>query len=308
MDRGLVLGLVLAAGCSARLKDNPTTDAPVQHDSPVHVDSSIDSATDAYVFGAWSAPNGVPGASDSTLNIDDETLNSQQTELYFGIIDPGLAGSPKQLWMMNRATAADPWGSPVRLDASFNVGGTTPPTEESPRFSPDDLKIYFGRGGDIYYATRSAIGQPWTTPVQLPTVSTANYEKWFAVCNGNYYLVARNSGSGTPVRLYEGQLGAGSDTLSALSGTTGNDIGSFLSADCTTAYWASNRSGTTQIYTSTRTAPGASWQPTTMLDTEFGTSTDNEDPWLSPDGRTFYFASTRYGGTNVNKGVFYSTR
>ena len=310
MDSRLVLGvLLLASACSARLKDGDGIDAAGTKDA--HPDSkAIDGAPDAYVFGPWGSPTGVTGASNSTLNTDDETLSSTMTEIYFGIIDTALTGSPKQLWMMSRQSVTDAWGSPTRLDSSFNVGGTTPPTEESPRLSPDDLTLYFGRGGDIYYATRSTVGQPWSTPQQLPTVSTANYEKWFAVCTGGYFLVVRNTGSGTPYHLYEGQLGNGAGTMAAeLAGAAGSETGSFLTSDCLTTYFASTRDGTTtQLYTATRSAPGATWSTPTLLDTQFGTSTDNEDPWLSPDQRTFYFASARYGGTDTNKGVYCSTR
>jgi len=310
MDSRLVLGVLLATACSARLKDGETTDAPAQGDA--RPDShAADAAPDAFVFGPWGSASGVPGASDSTLNTDDETLNSTMTELYFGIVDTATAGTPKQLWKMTRAAATDAWGTPTKLGTNFNDPGTTAvPTEESPRFSPDDLTIYFGRGGDIWYATRTAVGQPWSAAQMLPTVSTANYEKWFAVCTGGYYLVVRNSGAGTAYHLYQGQLGAGTDTLvSELAGATGNETGAFLTADCLTTYFASSRDGTTtQLYTATRSAPGATWSTPTLLPDEFGTSTDNEDPWLSPDQRTFYFASARYGGTNTNKGVYCSTR
>jgi hypothetical protein len=308
MDGRLVLGLVLACGCSAHLNDGTGQSDAAPHGDARPDTRAIDGVPDAYVFGPWGAPTTVTGAADPAQNIDDETLDSTMTELYFGIVDPALTGSPKQLWMMTRATAADPWGTPTRMDATFNVVAATPPTEESPRLSPDDKTLYFGRGGDIYFSTRSAVGQPWSPPLQLATVSTANYEKWFAVCAGGYYLVARNTGAGTAFHLYQGQLG-GSDALATeLAGTTGSETGTFLTSDCTTTYFASGRSGTTQLYTAMRSAPGATWSAPSVLTAEFGTSTDNEDPWLSPDARTFYFATTRFGGTNTNKAVYCSTR
>src|SRR5262249_47469160 len=147
--------------------------------NPPPPDSSIDGP-----LPAWNSPAMVPGAADSTLNIDDETLNSTQTEMYFGIVDAALG--VKQLWLMTRNTSADPWGSPTKLGTDFNIGGTAPLQSESPRLTADDLTIYFGRDGDIYTATRSAVGSPWSTPTIVSGVSTANYEKWLAVCNGGY--------------------------------------------------------------------------------------------------------------------------
>lgn len=308
MDSRLVLGVLLASACNAHLKDgSEQTDAASPKDGRVDVAVAVDGPPDAYVFGPWGQAQPVTGANSATLNIDDETLSSQMTELYFAQVDAAITGTPKQLWMMTRSSAADAWGAPARMDSTFNATGTTVPQEESPRLSPDDLTIYFGRGGDIYYATRTAVGQPWTTPQPLTEVNTAGYEKWFAVCTGGYYLVSRNTGTGTPTHVYDGQLGHG-DTLSTLSGTTGNDISNFLTADCNTAYFASSRSGTTQVYTATRSAASSPWSAVVELETELGAATDNEDPWLSPDGRTIYFASERFGGTNVNKGIYCSTR
>ena len=303
MDRCLVLGAALACACNAHLGDTPG-DAGKQPDGAKPGDArAADGPPDA--LPAWSMPQAVTGAAAMGQNIDDDTLSSTQTEMYFAIVDATLG--VKQLWMMSRANAAAAWGTPAKLDTTFNVGGTTPPQEESPRLSPDDKTIYFGRGGDIYYATRTAVGAPWTTPQILSSVSTGNYEKWFALCDSNYYMVARDSGANTPTHLYVGQIGSGDTLASELAGTTGNDISSFLTADCLTTYFASSRSGQTQIYTATRTSPTASFTSPTLV-TDFGTAPDNEDPWLSPDGLAFYFASERFGGTNTNKGVYGSTR
>src|SRR6266568_4447075 len=98
MDSRLVLGLALACACNAHLDDKVGADAPVHPDS--RPNPATDAGPDAFVFGPWSTPTAVPGASDSTLNIDDETVSSQLTEAYFGIVDTALTGTPKQLWVM----------------------------------------------------------------------------------------------------------------------------------------------------------------------------------------------------------------
>jgi hypothetical protein len=265
---------------------------------------SIDGPPDA--LPAWSAPVTVPGAASATLNIDDETLNSTQTEIYFAQVDATLG--VKQLWWMSRASANVNWsGSPALMDATFNIVTTTPTQEESPRLSPDDLTLYFGRGGDIYYATRTSPGAAWSTPVALTSVNTTSYEKWFAICDNGYFMVSRENGTTQGQDLFEGQLGTGIGTVVTELNSTSNETSTFLSKDCLTTYFASNRSTTTQIYVATRTNPTATWTAPTVV-TDFGMSPDNEDPWLSQDGLTFYFASQRFGGTNTNKGVYCSSR
>lgn len=304
MDVRLVLGLAMLCACNAKLSDGPSTDASTDgssRDGHTFLDAGGDAA-----LGAWGTPSAVTGASDPTLSTDDETLSSTQTEMYFGIVDTALPGSPKQLWMMTRASPAAAWGTPTKLGASFNVGGTTPPSEESPRLSPDDLTIYFGRAGNIYSATRGSVGGTWSTPTMLPaTINNGNYAKWLAACNGGHYMVSRaNTPNGQD--FYQGTLGGAAPTLVAELNSTSNETSTFLSADCLTTYFASNRGGSTQIYTATRTSVGSAWTAPTVLDTTFGTSTDNEDPWESTDHRAFFFATVR--APDTNKAVWTSTR
>ncbi|MGE5180991.1 MAG: hypothetical protein ACM31C_02970 [Acidobacteriota bacterium] len=303
MGSRFVLGALLLCACNAHLGDTPSDASGKPPDAQLGSDARpADAAIDA--LPAWGPPVGVPGASDSTLNIDDDTLNSRQTELYFGEVDATLG--VKQLWLMTRATPADAWGAPAKLDATFNVGGTTPPAEESPRLAPDDKTIYFGRGGDIYYATRTAVGQAWSTPQPLAEVNTADYEKWLAVCDNGYYMVSRGTAANGQ-DLFEGQLGGGAAVPATELNSTANEISTFLTSDCKTTYFASNRSGTTTyVYTATRADTSSAWTSPAQV-TDFGT-TELEDPWLSPDGLVFYFASQRYGGTNTNKGIYCSAR
>jgi Tol biopolymer transport system component len=134
----------------------------------------------------------------------------------------------------------------------------------------------------------------------VPAVSTSTaYEKWLAVCTGSYFLVARAGD------LYEGQLGQ-AGTAAAELNSTASETSTYLSPDCLTTYFASARGGTTQLYTATRTAVDQPWTtPVEVTDADdAGATTDNEDPWISPDLRTFVFASNR-GGT---EDVYITTR
>jgi hypothetical protein len=312
VGRFSLLVCLVASACSAKLggqsSDGPT--APVI-DGPVHVDAAIDSPmVDA--LPAWSAPAAVPGANAPTMNIDDETLSNSQLEIYFGIIDDSLTGDPKQLWMMSRPTVNDAWGSAMELDSAFNapaVGSGDAPTEEGPRLTPNDLTLYWGRDGTIYAATRTTTSDPWTVQGPVTQVNTAGeYGKWLAVCDNGYFMISRANGSNGQ-DFYEGQLGGnnGPGTVVTELNSTANETSTFLSNDCLTTYFASSRSGSSQIYTATRPTVASTWTTPTEVAT-FDTATDDEDPWISNDQLTFYFASTRFGGTNDNKGVFVSTR
>jgi hypothetical protein len=239
--------------------------------------------------------------SDPTVSQDDVTLNSTLTELYFK--KHGASGTNDLFWM-TRASPADMWGAPTEL-TQLN----TTLQEESPRLSPDDLTLYFGRGGDILTSTRATTTSPWSAPVALTEVNTGAYEKWLAVCDNNYFLLSRavTRAAGTDQDLFVGRLdGTDAGTLSAALSTDGtNEISSFLSTDCKTAFYTSNRGGQPQIYTATRPDPTSPFGTSTLYE-QFGTATDDEDAWMSEDQRTFYFASIRNG--SANKAIYMSTR
>jgi hypothetical protein len=248
---------------------------------------------------AWSTPTPVPGASDPSQDTDNETLDTAMTEMYFTIVDNTINNGTKQMWTMSRASVADAWGAPKRLDVV-----NTPMQTESPRLSPDDLTLYFGRNGNIYTSTRTAVGQPWGTPSALASVNTGAYVKWMAVCDGDYFVLSRDNGSVQGQDLFEGKLGEAGSAAMELNSRQ-DEISSFLSKDCLTLYFASNRAGSIQMYTATRTSPTSTWS-TPSLVTDFGMAPTNKDGWLSDDEHTFYFASIRDG--DMLRAVYMSTR
>ena len=305
MGSRLVLGALALCACNARLG---STNGGGPDSGSGHADAArqLDGAgnnIDA-ALGAWGTPASVTGADTAGINQDDPTLNSTQTELYFKKLNNN-ATPDYDLYWMTRPTPNDAWGAPMPL-TQLN----TTLTEESPRLSPDDTHLYFGRGGDIFVATRAQNGDPWGAPTPVAEVNTAAYEKWFAICNGNYFMVSRavaRANATTDQDLFLGHLdGTDPGTVSnELSATGFSEISSFLSVNCNTAYFASNRSGQTMIYTATRNDPSQPFGQPAPYE-YFGTATDDEDPWESADQHTFVFASIRNGSTT--KMVYESTR
>jgi hypothetical protein len=240
------------------------------------------------------------GRAATTAAEDDVTLSSDALELIFAI--QGTVG--KDLLYTSRPSKSDPWAALVMLP--FDSDNSS---EETPRFSADDRALYFAsdRAGtatlDIYIVRRPERGSSlWGTPVRLDAVSTDQLvEKWFMPCGNDRYVMAQGSPTaGTD--LVEGILGGDAPNVIAELSSTENDTGPFVTPDCLTIYFASNRSGASRIYTSRRTAVTEPWPaPAPVLDFPVaGTSDGEEDPWLSPDGRTFAFAH--------DKDIYLSTR
>ncbi len=290
MGGRLALVAVLAA-CSAKLhQGGEQPDAALADgQNRTHLDAPAADAPPS--LGPWGTPQPIPGASDPALAEDDGTPNQALTELYFGIVN---ANTAKDLYMMTRASASDPWGAKQLLAQSAG-------NDESPRLSLDELTLYYGRNGDIYQMTRPTLTSAWSAPSIVPAVNvvgSATYEKWMAVCDNNYYMLVRDAD------LWEGTLGSAPTLVSSLS-TAGSETSTWLSKDCLTVMFARTPSGgQTDLYISTRASTTAPWPAATPLP-EFNTTTYNEeDPWMSNDQRTFVFASNA-GGT---KDLYMSTR
>jgi hypothetical protein len=291
--------VVFLAGCGARIDGGAATDA-ASSDAAGDAASAADAAVDSPApLGPWSPPAKVAMAS-TLADEDDVTLSSDALEIVFAI--DGSDG--KDLYYASRLTRSGEWTAAAKLP--FDGAMTS---EETPRFSADDRTLYFAsdRGGngalDIYMVTRSpAAPAEWSAPVPLDAVNTKGLvEKWFMPCADNRYVMAQGEpGSGTD--LVEGTLDGDAPPPIAVHNSPDNDTGPFVTPDCLTLYFASNVSGATVIYTSQRRAPTEAWErPTEVREFAIEGSIDNEeDPWLSPDGRTFAFAGA--------KDIYLSTR
>jgi hypothetical protein len=305
MVRGLAL-IALLCGCEARLgqiqTDTTGGDAtPAPGDGNSTGDGNSGPPADAAPLGAFTTPVEITNTAGTGASVDDPTMTSDELDIVYAVQASGA--STKQLWEITRTTTSSPWSTPVERD-ELNIGTS----EESPRFSLDNNTIYYGVDGDIYQATRSAIGQAFGAPQKVTTISTSAYEKWMAICTGNVVMVSRGNPTTANMDLFEGTLTGGANTVDTVLNSADSEISTFLSKDCLTVYYASNRSGQSQLYTSTRTAVGQPWATPTTLDPPLSPSdaTDNEDPWLSIDQRTFLFASIRGGGTT--KQLYIATR
>jgi Tol biopolymer transport system component len=322
---GLSLLSLLFGGCEANisgapadanLRDaaSPSFDAPGPGsgaDDAAAADASpapFDVSPDALVLGAWSTPTRLIEVA-STTSRDDVTLSSNQLELFFSL---STGDGSKDLYHAARALVTDSFGTPVRLPFNSASG------DETPRLSADDRTLYFAtsRNGnlDVFQVTRAVAGSTttWGTAVSIDNpvdnqVNTGQVEKWFMPCatpdgRTDHYLMTRGPTDGD-TDLFEGTLGNEPVLIDVLSSPQ-DEIGTFVSADCKTIYFASSRSGSMRIYTAQRQAVTDPWPSPTLVTDFAALGGAQEDPWLSADQRTFAFTSDA-GGV---KDIYVSTR
>lgn len=280
---GRLLGLLLAlSACKAQISDGA--------DGGFRSSDTGVSDTTSPPLGPWGTPMRHPSASDTVLSEDDGSLRSDGLEMVFAIAN-AADGNLKDLYTTSRASLADAW-TPATL-LPFSVTGAS---DETPRFSPDGLTLYFasGRPGglgnlDIYSVTRLTLTAAWSAPTPVAGPNSTLLEKWYTPCGNKYLVIAGGD-------IAEGDIGSAPVVSTVLSDPATNETGPFLTPDCLTTYFASPRTPPTKIYMSTRASMTDPWSAPVVFDEFAAIGGDQEDPWMSPDMRIFSFVSN-VGGT-----------
>lgn len=291
--RGLAVIAIALTGCEARLGGDVVDDA-LPGDGPLF---SGDTSEPDAPLGDFGQPQLITVAGDQALPEDDGSLSHSGLELVFAVASNGQ----KDLFYTSRPNLQSAFGPATKLPLS---GATT--SEETPRFSDDDLTLYFAKtvgtnNLDIHQVTRPNAGVPnFGTATVVPGVNSAGVDKWFMPCVDNRYLIIIGADIG------EGVRGQGAPTLVAELNSPQGETGPFVTKDCLNVTFASGRGGTTQLYTSSRTAVGQPFSTPVLLDiASFAMlGGQQQDPFISDDNRTFVFVSD-IGGTND---VYISTR
>jgi len=105
--------------------------------------------------GVFGPANLVPGV-NSLVDDGQPNLSRDGLELYFYSARSNVSGVPKDndIYVSTRASASDPWSTPINLGTDVNSGAS----ETRPSLSWDGTTLYFGstRAGsnDIYVTTR----------------------------------------------------------------------------------------------------------------------------------------------------------
>ncbi len=305
-----VLSLV-AAGCErpgpvandpSSLRLDITAGAESEWSEPVHLD----------------APINTPNADQSPA------LSPDGLSLYLASDRPGTFGGV-DLWVSRRASRNSDWGTPVNLGASINSSSL----ESGPNLSPDGHLLFFqsnrpgGQGSnDIYVSRRPDTDDDfgWEPPVNLgPDVNTAAAEvaPWYQQRDADGPALYFDRGpSNVFADIYKAPMtrdghARGPATLVAeLSTPDFNDGRMTVRADGREIVFFSDRPGGlggTDLWRSARRSVHDAWSPPVNLGAPLNTVDNELLPFLSRDGRTLLFTSTRPGGLG-NFDIWMSTR
>ena len=212
------------------------------------------------------------------------------------------------VWTARRASATDPFQAPSLVTEVSSSSFDT-----SPAVTLDGLSLYFGSdrdGGagevDIWLATRPDRNTAWSDVQDVASLNSTS--KDIPRPPGQHNLVmpmASERDSGGEYETYlaaRATVGQPFDAPALVSGLAAADVAiadGFLTDD---GLWlfcsATPPNEAPDLFVAQRASTADSFSLPLPLG-ELDTSADERDPWLSPDGTSFYFSSDRTGSLQI---------
>jgi len=242
---------------------------------------------------------------DTSYANENPTLTADLLELFF---TSGRGDNSADVWTARRTSAQDPFGAPSLVSEV-----STSAFETSPAISLDGLTLYYGSdqsGGagevDIWQVTRPDRGSSWG---DLQNVAPLNSPaKDIPRPLGQHELVMplgsqRDSGVGyetfLAARPSVGQPFGAPTMVAGLASAQDAVADAFLTGDGLTLFYAvTPQDDSPDLFMATRASTTAAFSQPTPL-TALNTDSEERDPWLSPDGATFFFSSNRGGNLQI---------
>lgn len=296
-----VMWMLALGACGFSVNGGVDIDAAPGGEGPPPIDAVT---MDSFVTGTFTTPVLVAEVSMALNRDDDVTLTGDLLEMFFES-DRVIAGNG-DIYTSTRATADVAWSAPVRIEEL-----STGYTETSMEVSTDGLTMYFTSNRppaingtlDIFMSTRATRTSAWTTPVHVPSLSSAssdyNAQPWSETV---LYLGSDRQpakGGSDVFRTTRANAAAAWGTAAVIEGLDTNIYEGEAFADATKAVWFTGPgfSGDNDIWRAYPNLDGTYQMPQRV--TELQTLASETDAWISPDGRTIYFTSNAEGSLDI---------
>lgn len=273
-------------------------------------------------FGPWSAPVNLGPPVNSAFAEQNPFISKDGLSLYFACFNcPGNLGG-SDIWVSQRASVNDPWGTPQNLGPNINSSAS----EGGPALSSDGHRLYFtsdrldGFGGNDIYVSRRHNKRDdfgWQPAENLGSgVNTDADEGGPAFFEDDetgtvtlYFNSTRLGGPGKAdiyASTLQGDGTFGSAVLVAELSSPFNDQQPAIRRDGLEMFLASDRTGTlgnVDLWVSTRASTSDPWSTPVNLGPVVNSVFADGGPELSRDGTELYFHSPFRSG-NVGGPMF----
>ena len=269
----------------------------------------------AQKYSDWSAPVNLGPVFNSAFSDQGPAISKNGLSLYFTSNRPGGIGG-FDMYVSQRASVDDPWGSPVNLGPTVN----TTFDEGNPAFSRDEHLMFFQSkrlptfgGIDIWVSQREHTHDDfdWESPVNLGagvnSVADDNGPTYFENDEGGapqlYFGSSRPGGPGAADIYLSEQMADGSFgpamMVTELSSPS-NESRPSIRHDGLEILFHSNRTGSfgaaSDLWVATRESTLDAWSTPVNLGSTINTTSVEQNAYLSSDGMTLFFSSDRPGG------------
>ncbi len=260
------------------------------------------SLTGAFAF-AWPTPVNLGSKVNTTSNDESPYVTDDGLTLYFSC--SGRAGGFGGYDIWRSAYSGGSWQTPDNLGSVIN-GTSDDYTPYYRAATPPELYFTSYRSGGVgsgdIWLSRYQSGS-WTTPTNVRPVnsSAADASPWIVGSPARMFLSSTRSGGqgGWDIWMstWTGSAWGTPVNLGPPVNTSGWESDPSLTADGSTLYFRSNRSGGLgQDDFWVATWSGSNWGNVRNVGAPVNTSSYERWPCISPDGNKLYFASNRPGG------------
>ena len=273
-------------------------------------------SANAQNYSDWSTPVNLGATINAGSNDQDAAISKDGLSLYFASNRPGGFGG-FDIYVSQRASADDPWGSPVNLGPTVNTAFD----EGNAAFSRDEHLMFFqsrrpgGLGGiDIWVSQREHTHDDfdWQPAANLGAGvnSTAddNGPSYFENDEGGapqlYFGSSRPGGLGAADIYVSTELADGSFGPPVLVAELSSPFGEnrpTIRHDGLEIFFQSLRVGSigasTDLWVATRESTLDAWSVPVNLGATINTAFQEQQAYLSSDNKTLLFSSNRPGGS-----------
>lgn len=255
-------------------------------------------------FGPFGDPVPIAELNHPVGDDDDPSVRSDELEIYF---DSDRFGG-HDFMVARRDAVTDEWG-PVEVEADLS----SPAGDTTPALSDDGLVMLLSStrssmDNDIFISTRETWDDPWSTPEQVPDLSSPVSDYGPTLFDAELFLCRTGPDMNLQVWRHDvvdlatASFGEG-EFFDVFNVEGGHACTLTMSQDRLELFIERELDPTLltpsfDLYRATREDDRDPWPEPELVDELNGMDMDN-DPWLSQDGLRLYFASTRDGSSDL---------